>query len=85
MPRQVISKKEKARGDRLATTLREAREEAKRSREYVARKADLSVETIRRIEKLRVPNPGFFTVLAIAKALRIPTSKLQPTEKPDDR
>lgn len=85
MTRRAVSKAEKARGDRLATKLRNARLRADKSREDVARQAELSVETIRRIEKLRVPNPGFFTVLAIAKALRIPISKLQPTEKSDGR
>jgi transcriptional regulator with XRE-family HTH domain len=83
MPRRRLSQEEKARGHRLATTLREARVVARKSREDVARQTDLSAETIRRIENRQVPNPGFFTVLAIAENLRIPFSKLRAARSSD--
>jgi hypothetical protein len=37
----------------------------------VARSADLSVDTVRRIERGTVPNPGFFTVAAMARVLEL--------------
>jgi transcriptional regulator with XRE-family HTH domain len=39
------------------------------SAEDVARRAGLSVETVRRIEKQATPDPGFFTVARIARSL----------------
>lgn len=46
------------------------------SGEDVARSAGVSVETVRRIEKGAVPNPGFFTVAALAQALGIGLDEL---------
>lgn len=42
----------------------------------VARRAGISVETLRKIESGRVPTPAFFTVAALAQALGVPLATL---------
>ena len=61
----------RARGRRLAEHLRGERERQGLAQERLARAADLSVETVRRIERHATPNPAFFTVAALAGALEI--------------
>jgi transcriptional regulator with XRE-family HTH domain len=41
------------------------------SAESLARSADISVETVRKIELGDVANPGFFTVVRIARAMDV--------------
>ncbi|WP_200936069.1 helix-turn-helix domain-containing protein [Microbacterium sp. Leaf151] len=55
--------------EQLSKLLRECREGAGLSQEAVARKADLSVNTVRNVESGRAVEPGYFTVLAIAHAV----------------
>ena len=43
----------------------------------VAAAAGISVETLRKIERGRVPTPAFFTVAAIAQAIGTPLDVLQ--------
>jgi transcriptional regulator with XRE-family HTH domain len=54
---------------RLAARLRQLRERAKKTQEEVAAAAGLSVATIRKIETGAVAEPGYFTVLAITRAI----------------
>ncbi len=42
----------------------------------VAARAGISVETVRKIERGRVPTPAFFTVVALADAVGLPVSEL---------
>lgn len=43
----------------------------------IAADAGISVETLRKIEKGRIPTPAFFTVLAIADAVGMPLDELR--------
>lgn len=58
---------ERERGERLGRALREARGE--RSIVDVAAQAGISPETLRKIERGRIPTPAFFTVVAVADVL----------------
>ena len=64
MVRNPLSESERERGERLGRLLREAR--GGRSMVGVASGAGISVETLRKIERGRIPNPAFFTVAAVA-------------------
>jgi len=48
----------------------------------VARRAGISVETLRKIETGRVPTPAFFTVAALASVLEVPLATLVPQAAP---
>lgn len=76
MPRQPANDASIARGRVLATALLHRRRAAALSAEALARTAGLSVETVRRIERGLVPNPGVFTVAALARALGISVDAL---------
>ncbi|MEU4803772.1 helix-turn-helix transcriptional regulator [Actinosynnema sp. NPDC023587] len=67
MVRQPLTPSEHARGERLGETLRRARGD--RSMVQVATAAGISVETLRKIERGRIPTPAFFTVAALADAV----------------
>jgi transcriptional regulator with XRE-family HTH domain len=67
MVRTALTPSERARGERLGAVLRRAR--GKRSMVEVAAAAGVSVETLRKIERGRVPTPAFFTVAALADAV----------------
>ncbi|GAA3740802.1 helix-turn-helix transcriptional regulator [Spinactinospora alkalitolerans] len=58
---------ERDRGERLGCLLREAR--GQRSMAHVAARAEISVETLRKIETGRIPTPAFFTIAALSEAL----------------
>src|SRR5260221_11191722 len=64
MVRPPLSKKERARGERLGMLLREAR--GSRSMTEVAAVSGVPVETLRKIEVGRIATPAFFTVVALA-------------------
>jgi DNA-binding phage protein len=66
MVRQPLTQLERDRGAHLGHLLRTAR--ADRSMVQVAQAAGVSVETLRKIERGRIPTPAFFTVAAIAAA-----------------
>ncbi len=74
MVRPPLSQLEHDRGQALGRLLREAR--AERSMVEVAAAAGISVETLRKIERGRVPTPAFFTVAAIACAVDVPLDEL---------
>lgn len=69
MPRKPAAPAVRLQGARLAASIRSTREDRELSAESMARAADLSVDTVRRIERGVVPNPGFFTVVAMARVL----------------
>ncbi|SDC49545.1 helix-turn-helix domain-containing protein [Actinokineospora iranica] len=74
MVRPPLSQDERDRGELLGALLRAAR--ADRSMVEVAAAAGISVETLRKIERGRVPTPAFFTVAAIAAAVDLPLDDL---------
>ena len=65
---------ERERGERLGAILRQARGD--RSIVEVAGAAGISPETLRKIERGRIPTPAFFTVVAIADVLELPLDGL---------
>lgn len=67
MVRVPLTTSERERGERLGEALRLAR--ADRSIVDVAAEAGISPETLRKIERGRIPTPAFFTVVAVADAL----------------
>ncbi|MEV4253538.1 helix-turn-helix transcriptional regulator [Spirillospora sp. NPDC049652] len=67
MVREPLSIADRLRGERLGQLLREAR--GARSITDVALQAGVSPETLRKIEKGRIPTPAFFTVVAVAGVL----------------
>lgn len=75
MVRTPLGRFERERGERLGWLLRRARGD--RSMTDVAAAASISVETLRKIERGRVPTPAFFTVAAIADAVGVPLAALQ--------
>ena len=67
MVRVPLTTSERERGERLGEVLRGARGD--RSIVDVAAEAGISPETLRKIERGRIPTPAFFTVVAVADAL----------------
>ena len=74
MVRPPLNSDQRLRGQRLGQALRSAR--GTRSMVEVARRAGISVETLRKIETGRVPTPAFFTVAALASVLELPLATL---------
>ncbi|GAA4602343.1 helix-turn-helix transcriptional regulator [Actinoallomurus liliacearum] len=67
MVREPLSIADRLRGERLGDLLREAR--GSRSITDVALQAGISPETLRKIERGRIPTPAFFTVVSVAGVL----------------
>lgn len=65
----------------LARLLRTRRECLQWSRDRLGRATGLSVDTVRAIETGRVREPGFFTVVAMARALGIDMAELSTTSQ----
>ncbi|WP_026421430.1 helix-turn-helix domain-containing protein [Actinokineospora inagensis] len=74
MVRPPLSDADRLRGEHLGALLRTARGD--RSMVDIAAAAGISVETLRKIERGRVPTPAFFTVAAIAGAVGMPLEDL---------
>jgi transcriptional regulator with XRE-family HTH domain len=74
MVRPPLRPIDRQRGLALGTALRTAR--GRRSMVEVAALAGVSVETVRKIERGRVPTPAFFTVVALAEALGLSLADL---------
>lgn len=74
MVRVPLSDDERERGERLGAALRLAR--GVRSMAEVAATAGISVETLRKIERGRIPTPTFFTVAAVAGAVGMSLDEL---------
>lgn len=62
---------------RLAKLLTEQRRAAGLSQEAVARRADLALSTVRKIEKNDIVEPGLFTVASLLRALNMHLSQLE--------
>lgn len=75
MVRVPLNEHERQRGELLGQTLREARGE--RSMVEIAAASGISTETLRKIEKGRIPTPAFFTVAAIADAVGVSLDELR--------
>ncbi|MFB9840035.1 helix-turn-helix domain-containing protein [Actinoallomurus acaciae] len=74
MVREPLSIADHLRGERLGELLREAR--GSRSITEVALQAGISPETLRKIERGRIPTPAFFTVVAVAGVLGLSVDAL---------
>lgn len=74
MVRVPLTTSERERGERLGETLRAARGE--RSIVTVAAEAGISPETLRKIERGRIPTPAFFTVVALTDVLGLTLDEL---------
>ncbi|MBJ8346005.1 helix-turn-helix domain-containing protein [Antrihabitans sp. YC2-6] len=74
MVRKPLSQAQLEAGRRLGAMLREARGD--RSLEDVAQAADMSPETLRKIETGRLPTPAFGTVVCLSAALDLPLENL---------
>jgi transcriptional regulator with XRE-family HTH domain len=81
MVRPPLTPEERARGEHLGDLLRRAR--GTRSMTEVAARADVPVETLRKIESGRVPTPAFFTIAALATALDLSLDTLAAVCAPD--
>ncbi|MDA3643122.1 helix-turn-helix domain-containing protein [Saccharopolyspora indica] len=77
MVREPLTEHELRRGELLGQALREAR--GQRSMVEVAAAAGISTETLRKIEKGRIPTPAFFTVAALADAVGLSLDELRRT------
>lgn len=71
MPRSALTDLQKQQGLALAQAIKERRLADGRSAEHIAIQAEVSVETVRRIERGQILNPGVFTVAAIARVLDV--------------
>jgi len=81
MVRQPLTPSEHDRGQRLGAALRLAR--GARSMVEIAATAGISAETLRKIERGRVPTPAFFTVAAVATAVGLSLDALCALVQPD--
>jgi transcriptional regulator with XRE-family HTH domain len=61
---------------RLAGQLRARREAAGMTQERLASAAEVALSTVRKIETGAVVEPGYFTVMALLKALGVPPGDL---------
>ncbi|WP_447001745.1 helix-turn-helix domain-containing protein [Saccharothrix isguenensis] len=80
MVRQPLTQSDRERGERLGELLRRAR--GQRSMVDVAAAAGISVETLRKIERGRVPTPAFFTVTALCEAVGLSLDALSRALEP---
>jgi transcriptional regulator with XRE-family HTH domain len=80
MVRQPLTPSDRERGERLGEILRLAR--GPRSMVDVAAAAGISVETLRKIERGRVPTPAFFTVAALCEAVGLSLDALSRALEP---
>jgi transcriptional regulator with XRE-family HTH domain len=69
VPRKPSPPERVAKAARLGRLLRRLREDAGWSREHLARRADISTETLRKIESGATTSPELFTVVALAEQL----------------
>lgn len=77
MVRTPLTEGQRDRGRALGQILRAAR--APRTAAEVAHDAGISIDTLRKIERGAIPNPAFFTVAALAKALGMDMNDLAAT------
>lgn len=77
MVRTPLTEGQRDRGRALGQILRAAR--APRTAAEVAHDAGISIDTLRKIERGAIPNPAFFTIAALAKALGVDMNDLAAT------
>ncbi|MET8339929.1 helix-turn-helix transcriptional regulator [Streptosporangium canum] len=82
MVRQPLTPEQIKAGRRLGALPRHAR--AGRDPAEVAHAADISPETLRKIETGRLPPPGFGTIACLGEALNVPVQKLAATRRGND-
>ena len=76
MPRKPRTAEERAFGTELGRVIAERRKQAKLSGQALAEGARLSVDGLRKLESGRVPDPGFQTVLRLARSLGVTLDEL---------
>lgn len=76
MGRMALSADRIERAQELGARLRSARVSAGLSREQVVRSTDLSVETLRKIERGMSKTPELYSVVAIAQVLKLDLNEL---------
>lgn len=79
MGRPRIDDHQRARAKRLGRLLASSREQRNWSQEQLARSAEVSVDTLRRVEQHRVSAPSFFLVAALAGPLDLSLDDLAKT------
>ena len=75
MVRAPLNQDQRDRGEQLGCALRLARGD--RSMVEIATASGISVETLRKIEKGRIPTPAFFTVVAVADVVGLSLDALR--------
>ena len=83
MGRPKADEHQRERAQRLGRLLAETREQLSLSQEQLARSADVSVDTLRRVEQHRTVAPSFFLVAALANPLDISLDELAKTTEVD--
>jgi transcriptional regulator with XRE-family HTH domain len=71
MGRPSLTTQQLAEGRRLALALQAARQARERSQSAIAIATGLSIDTIRALERQRIPAPSFFTVARLARELEL--------------
>jgi transcriptional regulator with XRE-family HTH domain len=72
------------RGQRLARALRDSRDAREWSQAELARAAQVEADTLRKIEIGKTHDPGFFTVVDLARALELNLAELAVRTQPLD-
>jgi transcriptional regulator with XRE-family HTH domain len=76
MVRSPVGVSDRDRGVSLSRLLADARRRRSMSQEALARAADVSVESVRKIERGVIPTPGFFVIAKICSALSLSMDEL---------
>jgi transcriptional regulator with XRE-family HTH domain len=71
MGRHAITAEQRAEGQRLAASLREARVRRATPQAALATRSGIPLDTIRAMEGNRVASPSFFTVARLARQLEV--------------
>lgn len=71
VPKSALTEEDRARGRELGALLQRARRTEGLTASAVSGRSDVPLDTVRAIEAGRVANPGFFTVAALARAVRL--------------
>jgi transcriptional regulator with XRE-family HTH domain len=71
MGRRQITSQQRAEGQRLAASLRDARKRLPTAQTELAANSGVSIDTIRAVEGNRVASPSFFTVARLARELGV--------------
>lgn len=76
MPRSSLTPAERSRGSRLGRRLAAQRRALGLSQETLSRAADVSIDSVRRLERGAIPTPGFFVISRLAQVLRLDLHEL---------